>query len=182
MAHAHPSWKYLTFTSPEDASGVHVITMNKPPENRLNVELAQEVISTLRYIEKYLVSPGQAGAAIITSFSEKFWCTGVDFEEGARDPSSGAEGFFPLLATLLDYALRTVALVTGYTFRWGLSPLVGLRLSNHEHQERLLSYATSRPRSSLRRHWSPTQVKASSPGGKENAPPGSPVDSRRGSC
>ncbi|RVX74746.1 hypothetical protein B0A52_01023 [Exophiala mesophila] len=90
--------------------------MNKPPENRIDVKFANEIISALRYIEKDLLGPNTSGAVILTSSSQKFWCTGVDLEEAAKDPNSSAEGFFPLLATILDYTFPVIALITGHTF------------------------------------------------------------------
>jgi enoyl-CoA hydratase/carnithine racemase len=116
MASPLPKWKYVSIEAGEGAPGVYVVTMNKPPENRLDVESAQNIISALRYIEKVLLGPGKPGAVIITSSSDKFFCTGVDLEEAARDPLSSADGFFPLLATLLDYPYPTIAAITGHTF------------------------------------------------------------------
>jgi enoyl-CoA hydratase/carnithine racemase len=116
MAVEPPQLKHVEITTVDLAQGVHVITMRRPPQNQLNVEAAQELIKALRFIEKSLLSPGKPGAVIITSFSDKFWCTGVDLEETARDPTSPEDGFFPLMATLLDYQYPTIALITGHTF------------------------------------------------------------------
>ncbi|OAG45258.1 hypothetical protein AYO21_00606 [Fonsecaea monophora] len=111
-----PKWKYVSIELADSALGVYVVTMNKPPENRLNIESAQNIISALRYIEKVLLGPDKPGAVVITSSSDKFFCTGVDLEEASRDPASSADGFFPLLATLLDYPYPTIAAITGHTF------------------------------------------------------------------
>lgn len=111
-----PTFENLTITSPSHAPGVHIITMNKPPENRLNVAYAQTIIRALRHIEHDLLKPDQPGAVIITSFSQKFWCTGLELDESDRNPFANSDGFFPLLATLMDYPYPTIALITGHTF------------------------------------------------------------------
>lgn len=115
-------WKYVTRTSHDDAPNVHILSMNKPPENRLTVEFANEIISALRDSEQQLLRRTDGGAVILASNSQKFWCTGVDLEETGRDPRASADGFFPLLATLLDYSFPTTALITGHTFG-GACPL-----------------------------------------------------------
>ncbi|KAF2742567.1 ClpP/crotonase [Sporormia fimetaria CBS 119925] len=94
---------------------VFVITMQKAPENRLNVRFAQEIIRALRDIELELGSDSE-GCVIIRGNDEKFWCTGLDLDEGERNPFANSDGFFPLLATLLDYPFPTIALITGHTF------------------------------------------------------------------
>jgi enoyl-CoA hydratase/carnithine racemase len=60
--------------SVERHGSVYVITMQKPPENRLNSWFAQELIKAFRYIEKEL-GPNSDGAVITKGFDEKFWCT-----------------------------------------------------------------------------------------------------------
>lgn len=94
---------------------VFVITMQKPPENRLNVRYAQEIIKALRDIEKEL-GPDSEGCVIIKGNDEKFWCTGLELDEADTNPFANNDGFFPLLATLLDYPFPTIALLTGHTF------------------------------------------------------------------
>jgi len=111
-----PTFQNLSITSPPDAPGVHIITMQKPPENRLNVAYAQTLIAALRYIESTLIKPDSPGAVIITSFSDKFWCTGLELDESDRNIYANADGFYPLLATLVDYPYPTIALITGHTF------------------------------------------------------------------
>ncbi|KIX05785.1 uncharacterized protein Z518_03757 [Rhinocladiella mackenziei CBS 650.93] len=116
MAVSTPPFSNLTIESPSSAPGVHIITMNKPPENRLNVAFAQTLISALRYIEIKLMKPNAPGAVIISSFSDKFWCTGLDLDESDSNVYANADGFYPLLATLVDYPYPTIALITGHTF------------------------------------------------------------------
>jgi enoyl-CoA hydratase/carnithine racemase len=111
-----PTFDNLSIISPTSAPGVHIIRMEKPPENRLNVVFAQQIIKALRHIEHNLLKPDQPGAVIISSFSQKFWCTGLDLDEGDNNPFANADGFYPLLATLLDYPYPTIALITGHTF------------------------------------------------------------------
>ena len=110
---SHPHFEQLTVTSPVPA--VYIITMQKPPENRLTVAFAQTLISALRYIEA-TVGPDKPGCVIIEGSDAKFWCTGVDLEESAKNPFASTDGFYPLVATLLDYPLPTIALLTGHTF------------------------------------------------------------------
>ncbi|KAJ4294351.1 hypothetical protein N0V90_008041 [Kalmusia sp. IMI 367209] len=94
---------------------VYVITMQKAPENRINVKYAQEIIKALREIEQELGSESD-GCVIIRGNDEKFWCTGLDLDEVETNPHANADGFFPLLATILDYPFPTIALITGHTF------------------------------------------------------------------
>ncbi|OAG07553.1 ClpP/crotonase [Paraphaeosphaeria sporulosa] len=94
---------------------VYVLTMQKPPENRINVRYAQEIIKALRDIEHEL-GPESDGCVIIRGNDEKFWCTGLDLDEVEANPYANPDGFFPLLATLLDYPFPTIALITGHTF------------------------------------------------------------------
>lgn len=120
---AAPTFTNLTIESPPNAPGVHVIVMHKAPENRLNVAYAQTIISALRYIETKLIKPDAPGAVVLSSFSDKFWCTGLELDEGDTNIFANADGFYPLLATLVDYPYPTVALVTGHTFG-GACPLM----------------------------------------------------------
>jgi enoyl-CoA hydratase/carnithine racemase len=90
--------------------------MHKPPENRLNQAFATTLIAALRYIETSLLKPDHPGAVVLTSFSQKFWCTGLELEESDSNIFANADGFYPLLATLLDYPYPTIACITGHTF------------------------------------------------------------------
>lgn len=94
---------------------VFVITMQKAPENRLNLRFAQEIIRALRDIEQEL-GPDSEGCVITKGNDEKFWCTGLELDESDTNPFANSDGFFPLLATLLDYPFPTIALLTGHTF------------------------------------------------------------------
>lgn len=118
MAKSQPTFENLTITSPSEHPGIHIITMNKPPENRLTVAYAQTLIRALRHIEVDLLGakPDSPGAVIITSFSNKFWCTGLELDESDANPYANSDGFFPLLATLVDYPYPTIACITGHTF------------------------------------------------------------------
>lgn len=116
MAKASPTFENLSVTTSASHPEVHIITMHKPPENRLNSAYAQTIIKALRHIELDLIAKGEPGAVVITSFSDKFWCTGLELDEGDRNPYANSDGFFPLLATLVDYPFPTVACVTGHTF------------------------------------------------------------------
>ena len=114
-----PTFPNLTIESPASAPGVHILTMQKPPENRLNQAFAQTIIAALRHIERDLMKPDSPGAVIISSFSDKFWCTGLELDESDSNIFANADGFYPLLATLVDYPYPTIALITGHTFGGG---------------------------------------------------------------
>ncbi|ORY05581.1 ClpP/crotonase-like domain-containing protein [Clohesyomyces aquaticus] len=94
---------------------IFVITMQKAPENRLNVRFCQEIIKALRDIEKTL-GPDSEGCVITRGNDEKFWCTGLELDESDTNPFANSDGFYPLLATLLDFPFPTIALITGHTF------------------------------------------------------------------
>ena len=94
---------------------VFVITLAKAPENRINVKFAQEIIRALRDIEQELGTDAE-GCVIKKGNDEKFWCTGLELDESDTNPFANSDGFFPLLATLLDYPFPTIALLTGHTF------------------------------------------------------------------
>ena len=110
---AEPNFEQLTIQRHD--GNVFVLTMCKPPENRLNVKFAQTIIRALRHIEA-TIGPNNPGAVIIRGQDHKFWCTGLELDESDRNPHANSDGFFPLLATLLDYPFPTIALLTGHTF------------------------------------------------------------------
>lgn len=74
---------------------VYVITMQKAPENRLNVRFAQEIIRALRDIENEL-GPDSEGCVITRGNDEKFWCTGLELDESDTNPHANSDGFFPV--------------------------------------------------------------------------------------
>lgn len=113
-----PSFEHLTIHSPQNHPEIHVITLRKPPENRLDVAFAQTIISALRHIERSLNRQQleRGGAVVITSFSSKFFCTGLVLDESDTNIYANSDGFYPLLATLVDYPYPTIACVTGHTF------------------------------------------------------------------
>lgn len=118
MTKSSPTFDNLTITSPPEHPNIHIITLQKPPENRLNVAFAQTIIRALRYIEVELLNanPDSPGAVVVTSFSDKFFCTGLELDESDTNIYANSDGFYPLLATLVDYPYPTVACITGHTF------------------------------------------------------------------
>lgn len=60
--------------SVERHGDVFVLTMQKPPENRLNSWYCQEMIRAYRAIER-LLGPDSEGAVITRGNDAKFWCT-----------------------------------------------------------------------------------------------------------
>lgn len=83
---------------------VFVITMQKAPENRLNVRFAQEIIRALRDIEREL-GPDSEGSVIIRGNDEKFWCTGLELDEVDDNPFANSDGFFPVRQFFLIRAM-----------------------------------------------------------------------------
>lgn len=61
MKNSSPTFDNLSTTSSSEHAGVHIITMHKPPKNRLNSAYAQTIIRALRHIERDLVKPSQPG-------------------------------------------------------------------------------------------------------------------------
>ncbi|KAK0257971.1 hypothetical protein B0A54_07032 [Friedmanniomyces endolithicus] len=94
---------------------VFVITMRKAPENRLNSAYAQKLIGAFNTVRKLLGTDAE-GAVITKGNDAKFWCTGLELDESDSNPYANSEGFFPLLATIMDFPFPTIALITGHTF------------------------------------------------------------------
>ena len=96
-------------------STIYILTLRKPPENRLNSVLCQEIIRALHRITT-LIGPNAPGALVTTSESQKFFSTGLDLDEPDTNPFANTDGFYPMLAALLDFPFPTVACVTGHAF------------------------------------------------------------------
>lgn len=58
----------------ESHGNVFVLTMQKPPENRLSSWYCQEIILAYHTVEKIL-GPDSEGAVITRGSDAKFWCT-----------------------------------------------------------------------------------------------------------
>lgn len=101
------------FISMERKGDVFVITLRKPPENRLNVEACQELIRAYREAEKDLGKDSD-GAVILQGSDAKFFTTGLDLHERDQNIFASSDGFYPLLATILDFPFPTIALITGH--------------------------------------------------------------------
>jgi enoyl-CoA hydratase/carnithine racemase len=95
---------------------IMVLTLHRAPENRMTKAFAQELILALRAAESQLSTSTTGGALLTRGADAKFFSTGIDEAEAARDPHASADGFLPLLAAVLDFAYPTVALVTGHCF------------------------------------------------------------------
>ncbi|KAK1091457.1 hypothetical protein LTR48_006264 [Friedmanniomyces endolithicus] len=94
---------------------IFVVTMRKAPENRLNSAYAQKLIGAFNTVRKLLGADSE-GAVITKGNDAKFWCTGLELDESDSNPYANSEGFFPLLATIMDFPFPTIALITGHTF------------------------------------------------------------------
>lgn len=99
----------------ERYDNVFVLTMRKAPENRINSAYAQKLIAAYNTVRKLLGEDAE-GAVITKGNDAKFWCTGLELDEADGNPYANSEGFYPLLATIVDFPFPTVALITGHTF------------------------------------------------------------------
>ncbi|KAG2414722.1 hypothetical protein HFD88_003914 [Aspergillus terreus] len=99
----------------EKQGNVFIITMQKPPENRLNSWYCQEIIRAFHTIQRIL-GPDAEGAVITRGCDTKFWCTGLELDEADTNPFANTDGFYPMLHTILDFPYPTIALITGHTF------------------------------------------------------------------
>ncbi|OJD23563.1 hypothetical protein ACJ73_05081 [Blastomyces percursus] len=97
---------------------VFVITMHKAPENRLNSWYCQEIIRAFHTVHRIL-GPDAEGAVITRGSDAKFWCTGLELDEGDTNLFANTDGFYPMLHTILDFPYPTIALLTGHTFGGG---------------------------------------------------------------
>ncbi|OBT71340.1 hypothetical protein VF21_09647 [Pseudogymnoascus sp. 05NY08] len=107
-----PKFKYILL---ERQGNIFVITLQRPPENRLNSEFCQEIIKAFHTIQRIL-GPNSEGAVITRGHDAKYWCTGLELEEEDANPFVNSDGFFPMIHTILDFPFPTVALLTGHTF------------------------------------------------------------------
>jgi Delta3-Delta2-enoyl-CoA isomerase len=101
------------YISVERRDDIFIITLQKPPENRLNVAACQELIRAYRQIENELGQDNE-GAVILRGNDQKFFTTGLDLHERDQNIFSSSDGFYPLLATILDLPFPTIALINGH--------------------------------------------------------------------
>ncbi|EXK81934.1 hypothetical protein FOQG_13693 [Fusarium oxysporum f. sp. raphani 54005] len=87
----------------ERRGDVFILTLQKPPENRLTSQFCQEIIRALNDVRRTL-GPDAPGAVIIRGNDAKFFCR------------ASSEGSYPLVATLLHFPFPTICLITGHTF------------------------------------------------------------------
>lgn len=66
-----PKFKYILL---ERQCNIFVITLQRPPENRLNSEFCQEIIKAFHTIQRIL-GPNSEGAVITRGHNAKYWCT-----------------------------------------------------------------------------------------------------------
>ncbi|ETN40920.1 uncharacterized protein HMPREF1541_05200 [Cyphellophora europaea CBS 101466] len=109
------SFEYVSIDKAGEHGNIYIITMNKPPENRLNVAMCQELIRAYRTVEAK-IGPDADGAVILNSHSPKFFTTGLDLYERDTNTFASSDGFYPLLHTVLDFPFPTIALITGHVF------------------------------------------------------------------
>lgn len=109
------SYKFISVEKKGQDSNIYIITLQKPPENRLDVASCQELVKAYHGIQSEL-GHDAAGAVILTSNSNKFFTTGLDLNERERNRFSSSDGFYPLLQTVLDFPFPTIACITGHVF------------------------------------------------------------------
>lgn len=106
----------------ERYGNVFVLTMQRPPENRLNSLYCQEMIRAYRTVERILGS-GSEGAVITRGSDAKFWCTvglnyfvgnittidkqsqGLELDELDSNPFANTDGFYPVSGYTLNSLL-----------------------------------------------------------------------------
>lgn len=66
-------YQYITVER-KGSNGIYVITLRKPPQNRLNVACCQELIHAYHSIQRML-GPDSEGAVILRGNDSKFFCT-----------------------------------------------------------------------------------------------------------
>ncbi|KLP19960.1 Uncharacterized protein LW94_13366 [Fusarium fujikuroi] len=79
----------------ERRGDVFILTLQKPPENRLTAQFCQEIIRALNDVRREL-GPDAPGAVIIQGNDTKFFCTGLDLYERDTNPYASSEGFYPV--------------------------------------------------------------------------------------
>lgn len=109
------SYKFISVERKGRESNVFVVTLKKPPENRLNVAACKELVQAYHSIQNEL-GHDTAGAVILTSESNKFFTTGLDLHERDTNKFSSSDGFYPLLRTILDFPFPTIVCITGHVF------------------------------------------------------------------
>jgi enoyl-CoA hydratase/carnithine racemase len=62
-------------------------------------------------------------------------CRGLDLDEREKNNSSSTHGFYPLVATILDFPFPTICLITGHVF--GGACLPSLARKSHPREEDL---------------------------------------------
>ena len=82
------------FISVERKGDIAIITLRKPPENRLNVETCQELIRAYRQVEKDFGRDAD-GAVILRGSDAKFFTTGLDLYERDQNIFASSDGFYP---------------------------------------------------------------------------------------
>lgn len=104
-----PKFKYILL---ERQGNIFVITLQRPPENRLNSKFCQEIIKAFHTIQRIL-GPNSEGAVITRGQDAKYWCTvrvlvprlatailtcfqGLELEEEDANPFVNSDGFFPV--------------------------------------------------------------------------------------
>ncbi|ORX95658.1 ClpP/crotonase-like domain-containing protein [Clohesyomyces aquaticus] len=85
----------------ERRGDVFIITLQRPPENRLCVDSCRQISQAFHCIQDTL-GPDSPGAVITKGSDSK--------------PFANSDGFYPMLHTILDFPFPTIALTTGHPF------------------------------------------------------------------
>lgn len=60
---------------------------------------------------------------------------GLDLDERERNPFSSTDGFYPLLATIMDFPFPTICLITGHVFGGACLLTLARKLSFNDLQK-----------------------------------------------
>lgn len=158
-----PTFRNLSL---ERHGNVFVLSMQKPPENRLNSWYCQEMIRAYRTVER-LLGPDSEGAVITRGNDAKFWCTvcttcrpirkgartnpffqGLELDEADKNPFANTDGFYPVRGPLESHKLPAAIraeddadLCPAHPYHPGL-PIPNHRITHWPHIWRRLSSCT----------------------------------------
>jgi Delta3-Delta2-enoyl-CoA isomerase len=109
----------MAFTDLSVSAGIGLLTLNRPPENRLEAAFTAEIRAALHQAE----ADPAVKALIITSALEKFFCNGLDLGWMMSNPPEAVTAFLLDMTQLLkDTALfpkPLIAAINGHAFGLG---------------------------------------------------------------
>lgn len=97
--------------TPRNATFKH-LTIARHPDNVFSVTIYKPPETGSTWPSRCGTSSRSSGHDA-PGVDHKFWCTRLELDEPDHNPYANADGFYPLLATLLDYPFPTIGLLTG---------------------------------------------------------------------